>query len=79
MLDLIRKIAGMVLTVAAILAIISAVISGGETFGPLIDTFDPFDWRACGAELNRLLTGSLGMPLLMLIVGLIGWSFDDAR
>ncbi|MDR1917609.1 MAG: hypothetical protein LBQ05_01340 [Christensenellaceae bacterium] len=80
MLDLIRKIAGMVLTVAAILAIVTAVIGGNETFGPFLDTFkDGFDWKQCGYEINVLLTGRLGIPLLMLMIGLIGWSFDDAK
>jgi TRAP-type C4-dicarboxylate transport system permease small subunit len=79
MLDLIRKIVGMVLTVAAILAIITLVIGGGETFKPLIDTFKPFDWKQCGAEINALLAGRMGIPLLMLMMGLIGWSFDDAK
>jgi hypothetical protein len=79
MLDLIRKIVGMVLTVAALLAIATLLVSGGETFKPLFDTFSPFDWQKCGAEINNLLSGRLGIPLLMLMMGLIGWSFDDAK
>jgi hypothetical protein len=80
MLDLIRKIVGMVLTVGAILAIVTLLIGGQETFQPLLDTFKGgFDWKACGAEINNLLSSRLGVPLIMLMIGLIGWSFDDAK
>lgn len=80
MLDLIRKICGMVATVAGILAIVSAVLSGGETFGPLVDSFkNGWKWQQTGAALNDLLTGSLGIPLIMVIIGLTAWSFDDAK
>jgi hypothetical protein len=80
MLDLIRKICGMVATVAGILAIVSAVLGGSATFGPLIDTFKGgWKWQETGAALNDLLTGRLGIPMIMVLIGLTAWSFDDAK
>lgn len=80
MLDLIRKICGMVATGAGILAIVAAVLGGNATFGPLFDTFKGgWQWQDTATQLNVLLTGSLGMPLLMVLVGLIAWSFDDFK
>jgi len=80
MLDLLRKVVGMVLTVSAILAIIAAVIGGSATFAPITQAFDGgFDWKEFGAGVNTVFASSLGIPLLMLMVGLIGWSFDDAK
>lgn len=78
MLDLIRKICGMVAAGAGVLAILAAIIGGGATFEPLIDSFK-VGWQEVALQINLLLTGSLGIPLLMTLVGLIAWTFDDFK
>jgi hypothetical protein len=78
MLDILRKIVGVLLVLLSIIAIVGLCISGDLVFGPVIDAFKSFTWQGAGHAINELFV-SFGLPLIMLVLGLIAWSFDDHR
>lgn len=78
-LDIIRKIVCFVLMIGAGLALISVFMGAGNVFQPLIDSFKPFNLADCGQALANLINDYLGIPFIMFMLGLIGFTFDDAK
>lgn len=67
-----RKIIAVLLIVVATVAIIGVSVESTAIYQPLVQSFTPFNFGKIGTALATLLTGVLGMPLILLSVGLIG-------
>jgi hypothetical protein len=76
--DIIRKLVCFVLMIGAGLALLSVFMGAGNVFQPLIDSFKPFNLSACGVALADLINDYLGIPFIMFMLGLIGFTFDDS-
>jgi hypothetical protein len=56
----------------AVIALIGVFMGSGAIFQPLMDSLSPFDFRKFGEALNVLITGQLGMPFMLFMIGFIG-------
>jgi hypothetical protein len=68
----IRKLVSLILMVGAVVALIGAFMGAGNIFQPLADSLSPFDFQQFGQALNGLITGQLGMPFMLFMLGFIG-------
>ena len=74
--DLLRKIISFALLIAAVVALIGFFIGSGTlVFDPIIDAFDPFNFADLGTALYNAMY-QLGIPLIMIMLGIIGLTVD---
>ena len=76
-MGIIRRVVSSVLMLGAVLALVGVFMGAGNIFQPLTDSFAPFDFQAFGSALNGLITGSLGMPFMLFILGFIGLTMPN--
>jgi hypothetical protein len=76
--DIIRKIVSFALLVAAGIALVGFFMSVGTVvFTPFKNAFSPtFDFAALGQALFGFME-ALGIPLMMIILGIIGLTVND--
>ena len=69
---IIRRIVSLCLMIGAVLALVGVFMGAGNIFTPLTESFAPFNFQEFGTALNGLITGALGMPFMLFILGFIG-------
>ena len=77
-MGIVRKFVSFILMAAAIFALVAVFVGTEDVLQPIADSFSPFEFRAFGYALNGLITGYVGIPLMLFILGFIGMTIPDA-
>lgn len=73
-MGILRKIISMILLLASLTALIGICVITPEIFQPIAQSFQPFSFENFVLALYGLLVGVLGFPLVLLILGIIGFT-----